>query len=123
MEKDNNANNQKEKQDDKIEEKKKVFRLDKKTTIKSLNKKNSSRESKIKFNHPIKHYSSLQGLNKASDFIKSYLDSTLIINKENAFGYRILFEAFHENIQKKNKSISKENQDDNHLCKGIKFCI
>lgn len=69
----------------------------------------------IKFSHPIKHFSSLNDIDFRYEGKNTNLKSPFNVNKENAFGYRILFEAFSENMDKKKNSIieDKENDEEN----------
>lgn len=75
-------------------------------------KHNSAKETNIKFSHPIKHFSGLQDIISRKDFSNSNLKSPFKVNNENMFGYRILFEAFYENLDKQKNSALDVNQNE-----------
>ncbi len=71
-------------------------------------------ETDIKLIPQTKHFLSLQGKVPRHGLSNSNLNSTFAFNKENAFGYRILFEAFKENFDnKKTSATALEENDDN----------
>ncbi len=75
-------------------------------------KHNSAKETNIKFSHPIKHFSSLQDIISRRELSNSNLKSHFKVNNENAFGYRILFEAFYENLDKHKNPALEENENE-----------
>ena len=80
-------------------------------------KNNSAKQTMIKFSQPIKHFSRLQDVISIKETSSSNLKLPFMVNNENAFGYRILFEAFYENLDKKTTFALGE-KDNIGLCLG-----
>jgi len=123
MEKESNASRKTQKSKNENAQTKNDPILEKKKLPNIINKQKSTNLNFIKVSRPIKHFSSLQDAKSSCEVIDSNLNTPFKINKENAFGYRILFEAFFENIDKKKNSDSQEQNNPMFLGKYKIFYI